>query len=253
MLSQPVATIAVPSYNQGRFLKGALNSIFEQELPVEVFVADAGSTDQSVDIIKQFEDRLLGWRSYGDRGQAAAINEGIAKGTAAYVGWLNSDDLLLSGGLKRLVDVRDRHRIAPAAYGKVWNHVEATGARRPVWVEPFSKTRLALRCIVSQPGALIRRSAWDAVGGLDESLRMAIDYDLWWRLYKNFAPLEFVDEFVALNRDHADTKTNTQRQLHYREAMAIVRKYNGRVPLKWWLAQPYAVWLKAVTNAFQRS
>jgi len=91
------------------------------------------------------------------------------------------------------------------------------------------------------------------LGGLDDSLRMAIDYDLWWRLYKNFAPLEFVDEFVALNRDHADTKTNTQRQLHYREAMAIVRKYHGRVPLKWWLAQPYAVWLKAVVNAFQRS
>jgi hypothetical protein len=35
--------------------------------------------------------------------------------------------------------------------------------------------------------------------------------------------------------------------------MAIVRKYNGRVPMKWWLAQPYAVWLKAVANAFQRS
>jgi hypothetical protein len=37
------------------------------------------------------------------------------------------------------------------------------------------------------------------------------------------------------------------------EAMAIVRKYHGRVPLKWWLAQPYAVWLKVVANAFQRS
>ena len=103
------------------------------------------------------------------------------------------------------------------------------------------------------PGTLVRRSAWEAVGGLDDSLRMAIDYDLWWRLYKNFAPLEFVDEFIALNRDHADTKTNTQRRLHYREAMAIVRKYHGRVPLKWWMAQPYAVWLKAVANAFQRS
>jgi GT2 family glycosyltransferase len=253
MISQPIVTIAVPSYNQGRFLEGTLNSIFEQELPVEVFVADAGSTDQSIDIIKKFEGQLSGWRSHADRGQAAAINESIAKGTATYVGWLNSDDVLLSGGLKRLVDALERNPIAPAAYGKVWNQVEATGAKQSIWVEPFSKTRLATRCIISQPGTLIRRSAWEAVGGLDESLRMAIDYDLWWRLYKNFAPLKFVEEFVALNRDHPYTKTNTQRRLHYREAMAIVRRHNGRVPMKWWLAQPYAVWLKAITNAFQRT
>jgi glycosyltransferase involved in cell wall biosynthesis len=253
MTIPPVVTIAVPSYNQGHFLEEALTSIFDQSLPVEVFVADAGSTDGSVDVIKRFENRLAGWRSYADRGQAAAINEGIANGRAPYVGWLNSDDTLLSGGLRRLVDALEEQPNAPAAYGKVWNYVEATGARRPVWVEPFSERRLALRCIVSQPGTLVRRSAWEAVGGLDDSLRMAIDYDLWWRLYKNFAPLEFVDDFVALNRDHADTKTNTQRRRHYREAMAIVCKYHGRVPLKWWLAQPYSVWLKAATNIFQRS
>jgi len=102
----------------------------------------------------------------------------------------------------------------------------------------------ALHCI-TKPGTLVSRSAWEAVGGLDERLRIAIDYDLWWRLYKRFAPLEFVDEFVALNRDHVDTKTNTQRQLHYREAMEIVRRHDGRVPLKWWLARPYAVWWKS--------
>jgi glycosyltransferase involved in cell wall biosynthesis len=253
MAATPVVTLAVPSYNQGRFIGNALASIFAQDLPVEVFVADAGSIDSSVDIIRQYENQLAGWRSHPDRGQAAAINEGIARGSAPYVGWLNSDDMLLEGGLKRLVERLEQRPQAPAAYGKVWNHMETSGEQRPVWVEPFSERRLALRCIVSQPGALIRRSAWEAVGGLDVSLRLAIDYDLWWRLYKGFAPLEFVDTYVALNRDHAETKTNTQRRRHYEEAMAIVRKYHGRVPLKWWLAQPYAVWLKTLLNRQQRS
>src|ERR1700687_4026988 len=103
MATPPIVTIAVPSYNQGRFLDEALTSIFDQHLPVEVFVADAGSTDGSVEIIKRFESRLAGWRSHADRGQAAAINEGIANGHAPYVSWLNSDDTLLSGGLQRLV------------------------------------------------------------------------------------------------------------------------------------------------------
>ena len=85
MATPPIVTIAVPSYNQGRFLQDALSSIFDQGLPVEVFVADAGSTDCSLDVIKTFESRLAGWRSHPDRGQAAAINEGIARGRAPYV------------------------------------------------------------------------------------------------------------------------------------------------------------------------
>ena len=252
-MSTPVVTIAVPSFNQGRFLDAALASIFAQDVPVEVFVLDGGSTDSSLDVIRSYHDRLAGWRSHPDGGQAAAINEGIARGTAPYVGWLNSDDTLLDGGLKRLVGALEQSPAAPTAYGRVWNYVERTAVQKPIWVEPFSERRLALRCIVSQPGTLIRRSAWETVGGLNGDLRMALDYDLWWRLYKSYGPLVFVDDFVALNRDHADTKTNTRRVLHYREAMDIVRKYHGSVPLKWWLAQPYAVWLKALANRFDRS
>lgn len=253
MAASPVVTIAVPSYNQGRFLEQALESIFEQEVPVEVFVADGGSTDGSVDIIRRYESRLAGWRSHSDRGQAAAINECISLGNAPYVCWLNSDDILARGGLKLLIKALEAKPETPVAYGKVWNFVESTKTKKPVWVERFSERRLALRCIISQPGSLIRRCAWDAVGGVNENLQMAMDYDLWWRLYKNFASLEFVDEFVAFNRYHPDTKTNTRRVLHYEEAIGIVRKYHGRVPLKWWIAQPYAVWLKAIANTFHRS
>lgn len=107
-------------------------------------------------------------------------------------------------------------------------------------------------CIVSQPGTLIRRAAWDAVGGVDGSMHMAMDYDLWWRLYKQAGPLQFVDDFVAVNRDHDNTKTNSLRRRHYQEAMAVVRKHHGRVPLKWWLAQPYAVWFRAAVNQLGR-
>jgi hypothetical protein len=126
--------------------------------------------------------------------------------------------------------------------------VEKTGKQYPVWVEPFNIKRLALRCIISQPATLVRRSAWEAVGGVDAKLHMAMDYDLWWRLFNRFGPLYFVDSFVAVNREHEDTKTKTQRRLHYKEAMYVVRKHYGRLPLKWWLAQPYAVWFKSLVR-----
>ncbi|WP_394789264.1 glycosyltransferase family 2 protein [Rhodoferax sp.] len=239
-------TIAVPSFNQGRFLNDALTSIFQQDVPVEVFVMDGGSTDNSIDVIRKWEHRLSGWRSHADKGQAAAINEAIARGRAPYVCWLNSDDWFLPGGLVALVNELTANLNVPAVYGRSWNVIQHSGKRVPIWVEPFQERRLALRCIISQPATLIHRSVWEAVGGLNEELHMVMDYDLWWRLYKEFGPLRFMDSFVAVNRDHEATKTKTLRRRHYQEAMTVVRKYHGSVPLKWWLAQPYAVWFKSI-------
>jgi glycosyltransferase involved in cell wall biosynthesis len=246
-VTHPLVTIAVPSYNQGRFLDDALTSIFSQEVDVEVFVLDGGSTDNSLEVIRKWEHRLAGWRSHADEGQAAAINEGIAMGTAPFVCWLNSDDWFLPGGLAKLCAHLDVHPGAAMVYGRAWNVVQKSGKRYPVWVEPFDEKRLALRCIVSQPATLIRRTAWEAIGGVDEKLHMVMDYDLWWRLFKLAGPLQFVDDYVSVNREHQDTKTKTQRRLHYKEAMMVVRKHYGRVPLKWWVAQPYAVWFKSLT------
>ena len=213
---------------------------------MEIFVADGGSTDGSADIIHDYATHLTGWRSHADGGKAAAINECIAKGRAPYVCWLNSDDLLLPGGLRRLVQELETAAAAPAAYGRARNLDEHSGKESAVWVEPFSERRLALRCIVSQPATLIRRSAWEALGGVNEDLRMTMDYDLWWRLYRRFGPLRFVDAFVAVNREHDATKTRLYRRRHYREAMDVVRRHHGAVPLKWWLAQPYAVWYRSL-------
>lgn len=241
-------TVVVPSFNQGRFLERALQSIFEQDVPVEVFVMDGGSTDESRSIIENWAPRLSGWRSHADAGQAAAINEGIARGGAPYVCWLNSDDWLLPGGLSTLIERLEAAPQAPAAYARAWNYFEASGRMRPVWVSPFSERSLAWRCIVSQPATLIRRSAWESVGGLDARLHLALDYDLWWRLYRAAGPLQFVDAFVAVNREHAQTKTRSNRREHYREAIAVVREHHGSVPLKWWIAQPYSVWLRALLH-----
>jgi glycosyltransferase involved in cell wall biosynthesis len=239
-------TVAVPSYNQGRYLEQALESIFAQEVPVEVFVVDADSTDNTKDVIERWKPRLAGWRSHKDGGQAAAINEGIARGSAPYVAWLNSDDWLEKGAYARLISALEANATAPMAYGRAWNVDERTGRKTPVFVRPFSERWMAQINLIPQPAALVRRASWQVVDGVDESLQMAMDYDLWWKLYRKLGPPAFVDEFLATNREHASTKTGTRRKQHYKEAIAVVRKHYGRVPLKWWLAQPYAVWYRSL-------
>jgi glycosyltransferase involved in cell wall biosynthesis len=248
-MTAPLVTVAVPSFNQGRFLHEALQSLFAQEAPLEVFVLDGGSTDNSREVIQAWAPRLAGWRSERDAGQGAAINEGIARGRAPFVAWLNSDDWLLPGGLAHLLRALQDQPQAPAAYGRVWNVKDPGGHRSPIHVEPFNERRLATRCIVSQPGTLVRRAAWEHVGGVDSSFHLAMDYDLWWRLYRQYGPLLFVDQEVAVNRDHEQTKTRTLRRRHYQEAMEVVRRHSGRrLPLRWWLAQPYSVWWRSLTG-----
>ncbi|WP_245570171.1 glycosyltransferase family 2 protein [Bradyrhizobium ottawaense] len=241
----PEVTVVVPSLNQGCYLEEALQSIASQDVPTEIIVMDGGSTDISLAILRRWSGRLSFWRSAPDGGQAAAINEGMQRGTAPYVSWLNSDDKLEPGSLRALINALDENPIAPAAYGEALN-LDAGGAKSPVWVQPFSERDLRLRCIISQPGTLIRRSAWDALGGLDPTLHFALDYDLWWRLYRRFGPLVHVPRILAVNRLHADTKTRNNRAAHYAEAMRVVRRHHGSLPVKWWLAQPYAVWWKAL-------
>jgi len=250
MGNKALITVVVPSYNQGDFLDKCLTSIFCQNLPLEVFVMDGGSTDNTIDVIKKWESKIQKWRSCADDGQSAAINEGIKWGTAPYCCWLNSDDFFLNDALNVLVKSMIQNPGIPVSYGQVYNLIDKNNSMKPIWVEPFSKKRLSIRCIISQPGTLIRRNVWESVGGVDTNLHMSMDYDLWWRIYKTFGDFHYVQDFVAVNRDHLNTKTNSNRFLHYKESISIVKKYYGRVPLKWIIAQPYSVWFKFLVNYF---
>lgn len=241
----PLVTVAVPSAGHGRYLGDALASVFAAGAPVEVFVADAGSQDETRAVIESWAPRLAGWRSQPDRGQAAAINEAIGWGSAPLVTWLNSDDRLLPGSLGALAAALETLPGAPGAYGRVWNVGPGLERRSRVWVQPFSEFWLANRCIISQPGTLVRRTAWEAVGGVAENLEMAFDYDLWWRLYRRFGRLHYVRRDVGENRVHPGTKTLTRRRQHYLEAFGVVRRHRGSVPLRWWLWWPWAVWVRS--------
>ncbi len=241
----PMVTVAVPCLNHGRFLDEALTSIFRQDVSVEVMLADGGSADNTLDIIEKWQSRLAWWRSHPDAGQAAAIDEAISHGTAPFVCWLNADDFYLEDGLRRLLECLQRHPAAPAAYGRSWNTNEQGLFTRPYRTWPFSEWRLSQRCFISQPATLIRRQVWEAVNGLDEQLRLAMDYDLWWKIVRRYGPLYYLTEFVAANRVYGQTKTSSMRRLHWREAMSVVKKYTGRVPIKWYLLWPWSVWFKS--------
>lgn len=246
--STAVVTVAVPSRDQGAHLPATLDSILNQAVRTEICVADGGSTDNSADVLQQYAPKLHWMRSARDGGQSAAINEAMRHGSAPYVCWLNSDDLFLPGALEALVDVLEKNPQAPAAYGRT-KLVDTDGnAAGHYPTHAFSEKALARRCFISQPSTLIRREVWESLDGLDENLHMAMDYDLWWRIYREFGELAFVDQSVAQDRRHPASKTSTRRYQHYTEAFAVLRRHYGRIPMIWYAKWPWSVWYKSRQN-----
>ena len=124
----PKISIVTCSYQQGRYLDATMRSVLEQRYAdVEYIVIDGASTDNSVDIIRRYADRLHYWVSEPDAGQTDALIKGFKHSTGEIQGWLCSDDLLLPGALEQVSRFFAEHPEVDAAYGdSIW--IDSAGA-----------------------------------------------------------------------------------------------------------------------------
>jgi GT2 family glycosyltransferase len=241
----PRVTVAIPSLNQGRFLETTLRSVFAQPLDLEVMLVDGGSTDGSLAVVERWRPRLAWCRSAPDKGQAAAINEAIARSRAPFVCWLNSDDIYLPDGLAALLQAIEADPSVDVVYGNCVL-IDAQGRLIGRYrSRPFSARWLSRRSIISQPATIMRREIWERVGGLDERLHFSLDYDLWWRFHRAGAHFRRIETDVAALRHHPAAKSFVFARAQYAEAKVVVRRHTGSLPLVWRLREPLSVGARA--------
>lgn len=224
-----LVSIVTPSFNQGRFLARTIDSVLAQDYEnLEYIVIDGGSTDASLDILRTFGDRVR-WHSGPDAGQAAAINAGFRLARGDVRGYLNSDDVLCPGAVRRVVESFAETPDCDLIYGRALYIDEEDHVIGSYCTWDYSFEQLVAENPICQPAAFWTKRIAERVGPFDERLHYALDYDYWFRIAKAGGKMRHVADTLAASRLHPETKTLSSRPAIFKEIFAVSEAHAGRV------------------------
>lgn len=209
---KPLISIVIANYNYGRYLEMAIRSVITQSQidRCELIVIDGGSTDNSVETIKKYDDRISYWVSERDSGQSEAFNKGFSKARGKYLTWLNADDVMVAGCLERVVDAMEAN---PDCEWFTGNTIRVTNEGNVVelWWGPHFIPKWLQRdgrpIAVYGPTSFFSRRIFNAAGGMKLYQNFMMDTDLWMRFVMMGVMQRRVNCFCWVFRMHLESKT----------------------------------------------
>jgi glycosyltransferase involved in cell wall biosynthesis len=192
----PQISVIIPVYNAEQTIKETIESVLSQTLSqFEIIVINDGSQDKTLEVVSRILDPRLKVLSYPNAGVSVSRNRGISQAAGDYVSFLDADDLWTPDKLETQLKALQANPQAAVAYS--WTDwIDESGqflrSGGHISVNGDVYAKLLLRDFVeSGSNPLIRRQALTEVGGFDESLNLAADWDMWLRLAARY-------EFVAV-------------------------------------------------------
>ena len=208
---EPLFSIVIANYNYGRFLEDAIKSVLYQSCQdFELIVCDAASTDNSVEIIKKYEDKISWWCSEKDNGQSDAFNKGFRHARGKFLTWLNADDVLMPGALKAVAEVIAKNPNSEWFVGSMARLDENLRIIGCYSSHKFSWSRVNFGLLTGcGPSTFFTRRLLESVGWVDETLHYVMDTDLWYRFaIKGGVAYKRTVKLVWGLREHKDSKTS---------------------------------------------
>jgi hypothetical protein len=213
-------SLVTPTYQHGRFIEASLRSVLDQNYPdLEYFVIDGGSKDDTVEIIKRYENRLSGWVSEPDGGHFFALNKGFAMTTGEVMGFINSDDMLMPWSLSVVGEIFEKFpqvewltTLRPLrldVHGRVVRCLTHRGYSREGFLTGENLPRPGAFSTewIQQESTFWRRSLWEKAGArCATDLPLAADWELWYRFFQH-AELYGVETPLGGFRFHGAQKT----------------------------------------------
>lgn len=210
---KPKASISVVtiSFNQAKYISECLESVLSQDVNfLEYIVIDAGSTDGSVDLITSREHEIDCIIIEPDEGPASGLNKGFARATGDIFAYINADDKLMPGAIRKVLNYFDRHPDVDVIIGHGFE-LNAEGER----VRRIFSTRWNLDTYVSgianavQQATFFRRDAFIRAGGFNESNRTCWDTELLVDMILCGANLQLVNDFFGSFRVYSESITGS--------------------------------------------
>jgi GT2 family glycosyltransferase len=221
-IQRPFWSVMIPTYNSGRYLRRTLESVLCQapgpdEMQIEV-VDGCSTKDEPEEIAKEFGKGRVGFhRLSSNRGPSHTFNTCIERSRGHWVHILHGDDMVLSGYYEAYAASIQMHPQAQMVLGQTviidegdrW--IGLFGAKPPVRggiLFDFAEKQ-AVQQWVLFPSVVVRRDAYEAVGGFCTLFSHVADWDMWFRLAQ-LAPVAIVPRPYALYRSHRESDTSCQ-------------------------------------------
>lgn len=229
----PLVSVVIPTYNRATILEYAIGSVLSQTLSdLECIVVDDGSTDQTTQVMARFQDpRLRFIRLPANKGVSHARNIGIQAARGELIAFLDSDDTWLPPKLERQI-ARMRETTDPdmtVVYCLCCRHDGQTDRMTPhrtLICEGEVFEQLVTGGHPPTPSVfLVKRASLWAIGGFDEYLNYAEDYDLWLRLAEAHNHFGAVNEMLVIKGENMGPQLSTDPASRLRGAWLLDRKW----------------------------
>ncbi len=221
-----IFTVVTPSFNCKGYIEENFRSVRSQGMKAEElehWVIDGGSTDGTVELLKQMEG--IKWVSERDKGLSDAVNKGILRAKGDWIIWLNADDRLAKDACKTFLEYVKKHPDIRIFAGDliILSREGAVEQRIAGWDYNLNDL-LGMRTGMNQPSTFVHREVYQKVGLLDVSNRYAMDYEWLVRAMHHYQCIA-IPEVLSYSRRRKGSITDVHLVEQFKEFLRQRRKY----------------------------
>jgi glycosyltransferase involved in cell wall biosynthesis len=220
----PFFSVIIPTYNRQHLFEIALESVLNQTYrDFEVIIVDDGSTDQTREVIKIFDDSRVKYHYQENHGVSHARNRGLEISRGKFIAFLDSDDSWVPQKLERVNEAINRHpHLSIFHTDEIWYKGKRLLSQKKKHKKPSGYVYLKALplCCIGMSTAVVKRDVFKKIGLFDESLPACEDYDFWLRATHSFE-VKLINENLTIKDGGRTDQLSSQRGLDKHRIKAL--------------------------------